>query len=147
MRDGGINRSTFYKYYGSQYDVLAEMEEDLLGSIRRALEVGKGDENSTAEALEGICAYLEKNIKTIRVLVGNNVDPEFPEKLFQLPQIREILMLRLGDRYNQESSRYIYLFVVNGSYHLLKQWVMAEDRCSFSEVALLIEEMMNRVCG
>ena len=29
----GINRSTFYRYYGSQYDVLAEMEEQVLGDV------------------------------------------------------------------------------------------------------------------
>ncbi len=28
-----LNRSTFYKYYGSQYDLLKEMENDLLNQI------------------------------------------------------------------------------------------------------------------
>lgn len=32
-----INRSTFYKYYGSQFDLLAEMESDVLTLVMESL--------------------------------------------------------------------------------------------------------------
>ena len=35
--NAGINHCTFYKYYGSQYDLLQEMEDDLLQSTEQAL--------------------------------------------------------------------------------------------------------------
>ena len=34
----GINRTTFYNHYGSQYDVLAEMADNYLGEIAKAIE-------------------------------------------------------------------------------------------------------------
>ena len=46
----GINRTTFYKYYGSQYDVLAEMEEELLEAINRS-GIGPGGLGGTTTAL------------------------------------------------------------------------------------------------
>ena len=32
-----INRSTFYKYYGSQYDVIKEMEQEVIQLINKQL--------------------------------------------------------------------------------------------------------------
>ena len=32
-----VNRTTFYKYYGSQYDLLAEIEEDRFAKLEEAL--------------------------------------------------------------------------------------------------------------
>ena len=32
-----INRSTFYKYYGSQYDVIKEMEQEVIKLINEQL--------------------------------------------------------------------------------------------------------------
>ena len=57
----GINRSTFYKYYGSQYDVLEEMENDLISSICGTLREGDSD----GESLTKICLYLENNLDTV----------------------------------------------------------------------------------
>ena len=31
--EAGVNRSAFYKYYGSQYDVLEELEADVIRQI------------------------------------------------------------------------------------------------------------------
>jgi len=143
----GINRSTFYKYYGSQYDVLAELEEELLARIQEALGMDGADAASTGRILGAVCAYLEEHMSLVQVLVGNNVDPAFPEKLFSLPQIRQIAMGRLGDRYDEEDRRYIYIFVINGAYHLLRAWVEQERRRPFHEVALLLQELIDRVCG
>ena len=140
----GINRTTFYKYYGSQYDVLAEMEEELLENIRTTLE--RGTAASDREQIEAICAYLEQHIDSIRVLVGNNVDPDFPKKLFYLPQIRQMILERLGDRYDKEAQNYVYIFIVNGAYHLVREWVDRDSRRSFTEVAFLLEDMIDRIC-
>ena len=33
-----VNRTTFYKYYGSQFDLLTDMEKDMLDFIAKAIE-------------------------------------------------------------------------------------------------------------
>ena len=143
--DADINRSTFYKYYGSQYDVLSEMENDLIGGIREAL--NEGDNPTSVAKIEAICSYLERNMDFVRLLVGNNVDPDFPGKLFSLPQIEQIIVERLDGRYDPEDQRYIYTFLVNGCYSLIQDWLSKDSRKSFVQIAMLMQDLIDGVCG
>lgn len=55
-----INRSTFYKYYESQYDLLAEMENDLLMEIEE-----KCMDKDDVKGLNNILCFLNDNKKCI----------------------------------------------------------------------------------
>lgn len=145
--EAGINRSTFYKYYGSQYDVLTEMENDLIGSIRDTLDDRDNGPGAAARKIQAICSYLERNLAFVRTLVGNNVDPDFPGRLFSLPQIRLMILERLAGRYDGESQEYIYSFLVNGCYSLVQDWLSRNSGKHFNEIALLLEELIEKVCG
>ncbi len=145
--DAGINRSTFYKYYGSQYDVLAEMEDELLSSIETTLQ-NRNEHGSPGhrQQIEAICAYIENNMDYVQMLLGNNVDPAFPEKLFSLPQIQQIILGQIPARYDDESCDYIFTFIRNGCYHLLQDWIGRKDRKPFGEIANLLEELIEKIC-
>ena len=51
-----VNRTTFYKYYGSQFDLLSDMENDLLLFISKILENNDGD---TVKIIAAACEYLD----------------------------------------------------------------------------------------
>lgn len=140
----GINRSTFYRYYGSQYDVLAEMEKQVLEDVADLL--SQDPSSSDREKLEAICAYFERHMDSVRVLVGNNVDPDFPQKLFGMSQVRDMILERMGPNMDAELQRYIYIFLVNGAYHLVQEWIDCDSRRPFKEIAYLLEELIDRLC-
>lgn len=145
--EAGINRSTFYKYYGSQYDVLAEIEAEFIAGIQETLDDGDSSAKSSARKLNTICAYIEQNIGLVQLLIGNNVNHDFPAKLFSLPQIRATLAERLAGHYDAESQDYIYSFLISGCYQMIQEWLRREQRKPFSEVATLMNELIERVCG
>ena len=142
-----INRSTFYKYYGSQYDVLADIEGEFITEIRRTLDDGDDSPAASSRKLREICAYIEQNMELVQLLIGNNVNQDFPERLFSLPQIRATIFQRLAGRYDEESLGYIYAFLINGCYQMLQEWLRREGHKSFTEFALLMEQLIDRVCG
>ena len=143
--EAGVNRSTFYKYYGSQYDVLQEMEEELIANVREALE--KDGKTTEREMLMAVCACIEQDMPSVRVLLGNNVDPQFPEHLFSLPKIREMIEERFGDRYDAQQREYIYVFLVNGTYRLVQEWMLTDEKRPFSEIVFLLEKLIDSICG
>ncbi|WP_186564557.1 TetR/AcrR family transcriptional regulator [Lawsonibacter celer] len=145
--DAGVNRSTFYKYYGSQYDVLAEVEAEFIAGIQDTLEDGDNSSASSARKLNIICAYIEQNISLVKLLIDNNITQDFPTRLFRLPQIRATIADRLAGRYDSESQDYIYAFLINGCYQLIQEWLKREDRKPFTQVALLMQELIDRICG
>jgi AcrR family transcriptional regulator len=136
-----INRSTFYKYYGSQFDLLAEMESDVISLVTDSLSDDAGkDSHSLAE----MCCYLENNIELSRLLINNNIDPQFPEKIFSLPQVRQIINQVLGTKYNESEFEYISNFLTYGAYQIIRLWINKENRESPEEIANLI---LNRIIG
>ncbi len=141
--DAGINRTTFYKYFGSQYDVLSEIEEEFLSHVQEALSRIPCDPE---RQLDTICAYFDRNAELVRLLTDNNVDPDFPGKLFNLPPIRQMLREKLSGCYDEQELEYVCTFVVNGGYHLIQEWIGSEERRPPSMIAALILELAEKVC-
>ena len=71
-----VNRTTFYKYYGSPYDLLEGIEGEMLAQIDGYL--GSASEHSDEERLQKVLSYAINNIDLCRLLLNNNVDPDFP---------------------------------------------------------------------
>ena len=127
----GINRSTFYKYYGSQFDLLSEMEQDLLQNVETTLD-------SRWDYSENI---LEANIDFIRLLLNSNVDPQFPEKILSLEPIRRMTGdLRPG--LPEEESEYYYCFILHGAYEMVHRWINKEKRERPARIASMIHRFI-----
>jgi AcrR family transcriptional regulator len=139
----GINRTTFYRYYGSPYDVLSEMEEELLNRVQNELGRNGGD---PSRQLEAICAYFYRNTEYIRILTDNSVKPDFPQKLFHLSPIRQMLLEKLRGRYDEQSLEFVITFVINGGYHMLREWLHGENHKPPTQIAALILELAEKVC-
>ena len=74
-----VNRTTFYKYYGSQFDLLGDMEKDILDLLSKAI---KEHAANPVMIIKTVCEYLEEHLEFGRLIINNNVDPLFPQKLF-----------------------------------------------------------------
>ena len=130
----GLNRSTFYKYYGSQIDLLSEMEQDLLCSIETTL---SSQADSNENLIEQIMVYLEQDIEFVRLLLNSNVDPQFPEKLLYLEPIRRMCEDLKADM-TEDAYEYFYCFILHGAYELVHKWLNKEKRESPTQIASLI---------
>lgn len=136
-----INRSTFYKYYGSQFDLLTEMESDVLTLVMESLSDQSGHDT---RSLSEMCHYLEDNIEFCRLLINNNIDPQFPEKVFSLPQVQRMINHVLGDKYSNANYEYISNFLMYGAYQIIRLWINKEKRESPEEIADLILKQIIR---
>jgi len=139
--NAGINRSTFYKYYGSQYDLLQEMENEILKRVNYSLSMinmnGKVD---NTEMIKVILNLLDENVEFSRLLVNNNVDPEFPKKLINLPQIQSYISYQLQPKYTKDQIEYISVFITYGGYQMIQKWINKDHRESVNDMAVMINE-------
>lgn len=133
-----INRTTFYKYYGSQFDLLTDMESDIIAFINSTISKNQFNIDNIIRTL---CDYLESNIDFARLLINNNIDPQFAEKMFSLPAIKDSVG-QLAEEYLDESEKeYIYNFVTYGSFRIICMWINKEDRESSEKIAVLIKKL------
>ena len=126
-----INRSTFYKYFSSQFYLLNYMENNLLKGIDNILgEPLKGNE-TLEKSLIKVLKYLKENKEFSKLLLNNNFDNEFPQKLFSLKGINEAIKQTLPTNSSEQVTNLIKSFVVTGCFAVIRSWL--DDDCSVKE--------------
>lgn len=138
----GINRTTFYRHYQNQSDLLHEIEHDILYGIAQRLNGSDSTDNGLIQTL----IYLEEQRRKCLILVNNARDIHFAEKIFTLPEIERLLHENLPHTYNDAQIQYIKTFIYNGGYSVIRQWLSAETREPAEDMArtllLLIENFV-----
>lgn len=140
----GVNRTTFYNHYGSQYDLLEDMSSRFLQSVQMRL-TASGSEN-VQERVELVLAYMQENLALSRLLLSRNEDAQFAGRLFSLPQISSLFQDALCGVEDAQMRTAIIEFAIHGSYRLLQNWILQEKRIS---PVLQTEQMLTlarRVC-
>lgn len=130
-----VNRTTFYKYYGSQFDLLADMENDLLGFLSKTI---SEHAERPDRIIETACEYMESHLEFGRLIVNNNIDPLFPQKVFSLAAIREIAMQKFSSQYDATMTDYLYNYITYGAFRIVCIWINKEQRESPKEIARLL---------
>ncbi|MDR1330246.1 MAG: TetR/AcrR family transcriptional regulator [Oscillospiraceae bacterium] len=145
-----VNRSTFYKYYGSQYELLEDMEREVIAMIDRYLSEPEGFPDTGARQIGAreigkIIAFADADSNLCRILVNNNVDPEFPAKLMNLLSIRQFLSVPPNGDREENDLEYVGSFLINGSFGLIKNWLNKPQRDPPEHIAALLTEMMSKL--
>ena len=130
-----INRTTFYKYYGNQYDLLDEIENDFFNELEEYLTL---DQPEDINCLKRILENLEREQATCRVLINSVPDLAFSEKLFSLPAIQSFIKFHMPQYYTPSQEEYFRLFFCQGGYAIIRKWLNKENRESPEEIAGLL---------
>ncbi|MGN1060776.1 MAG: TetR/AcrR family transcriptional regulator [Candidatus Coproplasma sp.] len=143
----GINRTTFYNHYGSQYDVLAEMEDVYLGEIAKALEhADVTSKDSVHSRVTLVLRFILDNLELSSMLINNNVEETFAKRLFSLPKIEDMLSVALSAIEDEKIKTATITFAIYGSYKVLQDWLNNPERISPAEETELILGLAGRVC-
>ncbi len=130
-----INRTTFYKYYGSQYDLLADIENDVFNELETHLLAG---ESTELEKLKYVLEFLNADREKWKILINTVADQDFTEKLFSLPTIRALIRNNAPAQCTARQEEYIRLFYCQGGYAIIRKWLNEERYETPDEIAKLI---------
>lgn len=122
-----VSRSTFYTYYGSQYDLLDAIRKEIIETNQQmASKEDNHDELHTRLLLERHFQYILDHIRMFMAFsTGSSEDYEIPRRTMQiilLPYIDGKLILRkppvTADEYE-----HICLFCIFGCISVVKNWM------------------------
>lgn len=134
-----LNRSTFYKHYGSQYELLQEMEEDLANEIQQSLKDADTDFDLKKQLIYCLC-YLRENMKLCCILFKHHNG----EKLLHLPVLVEKVRSRILGK-SERHVQYVHEFMAFGTFQLVKRWIENECREEPEEIVEVIMEITRAV--
>ncbi|MGN1003298.1 MAG: TetR/AcrR family transcriptional regulator [Oscillospiraceae bacterium] len=146
--DAGINRTTFYNHYGSQYDVLNEIADNYLGEIAKTIEnADVRDKESVHSRVALILHFIQDNLELSAMLLNNSIDQTFASRLFSLPKIEEMLDEALAGIRDEKAKAATVSFAIYGSYKVLQDWINDPERADPAEETELILGLAGKTCG
>ncbi|RNL37804.1 TetR/AcrR family transcriptional regulator [Paraeggerthella hongkongensis] len=130
-----INRTTFYKYYGSQQDVLRDIENELFSMLEKHLaESVEGDEQSFVSVLR----YLDMEQRKFLALVNATPDQQFSERLFNIEPVRAYFASSAFGEGDDSEKEYLRLFLCQGGYAIVREWLNKTPHESPQEISNLL---------
>lgn len=137
-----LNRVTFYKYYGSQVELLADIENDCFRQLEEILsDNGTDGEDCLCRMLEALLAGEEH----FKVLINALPDKDFSTKLFDLPTIRKQLDMAIPDSFTNEEREQLRLFFYQGGYAVIREWLNRENRRSPKKMAAFLNGVIRKL--
>ena len=140
----GINRSTFYAHYKDVYDLLDQIQKEIIEELSIHISGNAFEEQNKAtfKALEQILNFAKSNAELFAVLLSENGDYAFQREIMQLAQEKTIQTLRHMKNLDPNVSEYLQYFVVNGALSVIQKWLAGGMAESVPEMAELCSTLL-----
>jgi AcrR family transcriptional regulator len=143
----GINRTTFYNHYGSQYDVLNEIAEAFIQSTSFAIindiEAGKNID----ECLTRVLQYMKDHLEFAKLVLDKDNYDLINHIKIALPQFDQMVVRNLPEGLDLDEKKAIASYVQYGTVRLLKEWIASDCLKSPEEESKLILYIAGRTIG
>ena len=142
-----LNRTTFYKYYENIYDVLADIEYDVLKDSEQCIsEIENITETQIKNALYKQLCNIQRN-KDVYYLLVNSADSEFYGKLMKttidlLKKNIEQANIDLAENYE-----FIFSYIITGTIDIIKKWLYEKESLNANQITNLIYDLADRILG
>lgn len=137
----GFYRSTFYEYFRDVYDVLEQIEQQLLDDFEQTSARSRTF-HSVEDVMENVLTFYEANGERISVLLGSRGDPVFASRA--LEKIKEnLLMQRQLPREDVEADLMFHMAASN-MIALLNYWEAHRDTVSLRQVFSLGASILSK---
>ena len=126
----GVNRSTFYLHYSDIPGLLAEVENEMMEEMQRAIREHPIDpgKDSVYYFIQDLFHVLDENRQIASALVGPHGDIGFVHKLEQLleEKSRESLAALVPEKTGE--MKYFYSYCLNGCLGFVKTWLETGEK-------------------
>ena len=134
-----VNRSTFYAHYENQYDLLEQVEREVMVNLVAYL--GSWQENSvpiSTQNLRGILEYARQSTRLFAALLGENCGPGFQTKLSEL-----VLLAPYAHNTDARKKAYLSTYGYNGCISVLHLWLSGGAKEPTDEMAEFLMDVLS----
>lgn len=141
-----INRATFYAHYTDQYDLLRQIEQELVDDINQYLGNHLFNENESEflQMLEKIFEYIKVNAEVCSVLLSENGDRNFQKDVMMIVRNQCIAEWTSKKSIEEEAAQYLYSYIANGSIGIILQWLRNGMEKPTHEMSVLVGRLTNQ---
>lgn len=122
----GINRGSFYNHYQDIYDLLEQMEQQIMDELQRLLDANpvialEGEQGEQRAFVQAIFTFFEKNRELCAILLGEHGDKKFVAGIIEMGREKSIREYRaLYPGVSPTEADLFYAFIAWGFIGLLE---------------------------
>lgn len=132
-----INRTTFYKYYGSPFDLMSDIQADFIHELEINLQA-----KEDLFSLQNILTYIDTHRDACRVLLRSPSSNTFLDEVFSLSLITHQIEDRILTTHSEVIRKYAKEFVIYGSYSVIRKWLLSDQPEPPEEIARIIFDLV-----
>lgn len=135
----GYHRSTFYEYFVDIYDLLNQLEDEVLAKMK--VEVLQSlNIQSNHNLVQILADRYEAQGEYLRVLLGENGNPHFARKL--KAEMGSALIRRFGLLENDIHTSYMMEFGLSAIMSTITHWYQSKKNLPSNELVVLVRSML-----
>ncbi|WP_100372255.1 TetR/AcrR family transcriptional regulator [Bacillus sp. FJAT-45037] len=136
----GYNRSTFYEYFTDVYDVLEQLENNLISKLQE-MPMQQLSSSGDPFPLEALVRLYSDQSQYLAVLLGDHGDPAFQRRIKASikPVMKEILVVQ-GAKDGFELD-YTLEYALSAMIGILSYWFNQENAPSMEDLTALLGEL------
>jgi AcrR family transcriptional regulator len=120
-----INRSTFYAHYTDQYDLLKQLEQEVIAELKRHITKDDFSKQTpqTVQSMNEILDYISKNADIFKILLSDHGSSTFNKEIMILAQEKILSDIQHNYCLDERTSEYLQCFAVNGALSIVQKWL------------------------
>ena len=138
-----VHRSTFYKYYTDPASLLREVEQDFLDRIPTPPQVlDQQNQEALLTSTSEFFDFIKENKNTFRILFNDSSGNSFTARLVEFLCNGYV---PIGDEADELSSRFIRVYIANGTVGMMREWVNTDFRISSQDLAEMMYFLSKKI--
>ncbi|MDR1421864.1 MAG: TetR family transcriptional regulator C-terminal domain-containing protein [Coriobacteriales bacterium] len=141
-RQADVNRSTFYLHYRNQFDLLKQVEEEMIDDLRRRLDNQLDTEGAgpvSLRTMTEVMEYARENSALARALLSENSGIGFKQDVMQLtPMFSDSVAVG----YDPRTRAYIATYCIDGAIAMVEKWLRDGSIETPRQIAELLVQMV-----
>lgn len=136
-----INRATFYRYYEDVYDLLDQLEKQLVLELKSGIQLTRND-YTISGFTEEILEVLLRNKELSRMLFNERSGKDFLRDILEIAHNKCMEEWKRSDKdIPKNKIDYLCTFITGGTIGILNEWMTNDFKETPREIAELIENI------
>lgn len=144
-----VNRATFYAHYADVFDLMKQIQDELLENVNVYLSsaMKDGARAISLEMVEKIFEYIQENAQICRLLLSERGDLAFQKQVLTLAYEKNIGAISLVSTISKEDAEFVYAFTLTGCVGAIQKWLNDDMKKSPQFMARMITQFATGLPG